>query len=437
MKCLITIASVGALLCSSVYSAPLDFPKNLPVGLPDDIESDVIGEPLDFSDFQFEFAAQDSPLNDEPEDNYDWIKLAGAFEGDIILSDLEQLNQLNQSAAVQNNAVKQSQKIWSKGVIPYVISNSFNAYERGQIASAMASYHAKTCIKFVPRSSHRDYIHLYRGSGCSSMVGKQGGKQVVSLGNGCFSTGVIIHELMHAAGFWHEQSRADRDSYIRINWGNIITGMEYNFQKYNWNTIQHLNEPYNLRSIMHYGSKAFSKNGRNTLDAINGGNIGHLGQRGGFSQIDLNKLKKLYKCGGTTTTTTTTGGGNRNCKDLSPFCNDWSKKGECSRNPAYMNISCKKACNKCGNTTTTSKNCKDKNKFCGDWARKGECTRNAAFMMGSCKKSCNVCAPRNPANGASNCADQNDFCSDWASKGHCQSNPAYMLVSCKNSCNAC
>ena len=77
-------------------------------------------------------------------------------------------------------------------------------------------------------------------------MGRQGGGQPVSLGDGCLSKGYIMHELMHAVGFFHEQSRWDRNEYVSINWENIRAGMQYNFLKYQWSEISNLSYPYDF-----------------------------------------------------------------------------------------------------------------------------------------------------------------------------------------------
>ena len=68
------------------------------------------------------------------------------------------------------------------------------------------------------------------------------------------SLGTIMHELLHTLGFWHEQSRPDRDYHIKINEDNIIPSMKHNFKKQEGQTQ---NAPYDTCSIMHYNSNTF------------------------------------------------------------------------------------------------------------------------------------------------------------------------------------
>ena len=72
--------------------------------------------------------------------------------------------------------------------------------------------------------------------------------------------GHLLNQLeFYFPGFWHEQSRADRDGYVTIHKGNIMRGMEYNFMKYSLAKINHLGAKYDTCSVMHYGAYAFSR----------------------------------------------------------------------------------------------------------------------------------------------------------------------------------
>ncbi len=195
------------------------------------------------------------------------------------------------SAAISGSAYR-----WPNATIPYVLSSSHPI--AAIITEAIQYINSNTNLCVEPRTTQADYIEFTSGKGCSSFVGKQGGKQVVKLGSNC-SKGNAIHELSHAAGLFHEQSRQDRDTYVTINTGNIEEGRASNFEKY---TIRYSGSDlgdYDFGSIMHYGPTAFSKNGNPTIESKTPGKS--FGQRNGLSAGDISGLNGIYPtaCTGT------------------------------------------------------------------------------------------------------------------------------------------
>ncbi|XP_057292723.1 bone morphogenetic protein 1-like [Hydractinia symbiolongicarpus] len=200
-----------------------------------------------------------------------------------------------------------SQYRWPGGVVPYVISKGlkcskhfwgcfFSGAEKA-IKKAMQEWEKNTCIRFVPRTDQRDYIRFIDdGFGkCYSHVGRTGGSQPLSLGKFCRKTGIVIHEIGHALGFYHEQSRPDRDDYVTIKYGNIQSGAAVNFRKYKRSEVQDLALPYDYNSIMHYDKSAFSKwPWQHTIEPKKKGV--QIGQRDKLSDGDIKEMKKYYNC---------------------------------------------------------------------------------------------------------------------------------------------
>ena len=157
----------------------------------------------------------------------------------------------------------------------------------------MNTFHSSTCVRFVPHSTQPSYLSIFKSTGCWSYVGRTGGKQHLSLKDTCFhSIGIIQHELIHALGFYHEQSRSDRDHYVRINWDNVKPGHKGNFNKLSTNNLL---TAYDYSSVMHYNKRSWSKNGKETITPIPDSSV-EIGQRVEMSTTDILKINRLYDC---------------------------------------------------------------------------------------------------------------------------------------------
>ncbi|MDY8138116.1 M12 family metallopeptidase [Aquimarina sp. 2201CG5-10] len=218
------------------------------------------------------------------------------YQGDIIVE-----QQGRGGAATADDDLK-----WPGSKVPYVIASGHP--KRSDILAAISRLNSSTNVCIVPKTSESDYVEfIYEAGRCgASRIGKKpgGGRQVIKVGNLCGNTqGSTMHEIMHALGFYHEQSRDDRDTYVTINTANITSGHAHNFEKYNqsfWHYFFPEGEnigAYDYGSIMHYGSKAFGKpapgGGRMTTIVPKRSGV-TIGQRSRLSTRDIRSINRLY-----------------------------------------------------------------------------------------------------------------------------------------------
>ena len=228
------------------------------------------------------------------------------MEGDMLMSksSLENYMQMMVSSPFQiQRAVARNVVLkWPEGVVPYELSSEIASNTRAvsAINSAIQVYSDNTCIRLVPHTTETDYVIFIRGDGCFSFIGRVRGSQDLSIGAGCEFRGIVLHEVMHALGRVHEQSRPDRDNFVIILRDNVREDRVNNFVIFSEELVTTQDIPYDYWSVMHYGQFAFSRNRRElrTIETIDPAQQELIGQRQGLSSSDVMHVNTLYNCQG-------------------------------------------------------------------------------------------------------------------------------------------
>lgn len=179
------------------------------------------------------------------------------YDGDIIFTSKEVDSLILQRRQTKACVVKNGFKHWPYGKVNYSFDAAAGDVFKSRVLAAINDISNNCAIQFieVPNNSQEDrivFVHATSAVGNNSPLGWQGGAQIVNIYNDNLH-GVILHEIMHSLGFYHEHCRLDRDDYISINWENIKLPKYSQFNK-NASNVAYDIGPIDYNSVMMYAS---------------------------------------------------------------------------------------------------------------------------------------------------------------------------------------
>ncbi|MDE1465098.1 M12 family metallopeptidase [Spartinivicinus poritis] len=175
---------------------------------------------------------------------------------------------------------------WPNGIVPYEFAAEYPKHLREKMKTGMKWIEEVANIKFIERTTEKNYIHIFEDGGAYSLLGMTGGRQPLSYTDG-YALGTTAHELMHALGFMHEQTRNDRDDYVTIHWNNISDDWKGQYRKLGSYSLKHGSYGYDYHSIMHYGGGRSMSTKDPKFQRV-------IGQREKLSEGDIKALQSAY-----------------------------------------------------------------------------------------------------------------------------------------------
>jgi hypothetical protein len=206
--------------------------------------------------------------------------------------------------------------LWPSGVVPYEFDANVTAANQTAMRNAMNRWQDVANVRFQQCASNAcsdDFVHIQNSTSNNSAIGRQGGRQVINIvswGNEF----IMAHELAHALGFVHEQSRPNRNTFVQINSANICKagdpvcsgGFCFNNAgnridcdgNFALDTTASHYGPYDFDSVMHYPRNAFSRNMSDTITVLAPYTAqwqNAIGQRDHLSSMDQVMMRALYR----------------------------------------------------------------------------------------------------------------------------------------------
>ncbi|PIO58048.1 astacin [Teladorsagia circumcincta] len=151
---------------------------------------------------------------------------------------------------VKEKMSEYKEKVWSTLVL--------SPEKEEELKNNLTAFKRKTVDDVLPADHPIDEVNMEQGIADDLYQGDMFPLEYVTytISYVVLQIGTAAHELAHTLGFYHTQSRYDRDDYITVIGQNINQNYSDQFEKQTNETNNNYGLPYDYGSVMHYRATA-------------------------------------------------------------------------------------------------------------------------------------------------------------------------------------